>query len=403
MLLPILAPGFDAPHLALAADLMGVVMPGVVLNGLVYVGAAVLNARGRFLFPALAPAIGNLGMLITMLAVPQATVHGWATGYLVGAFVASILVVGLASADEALHTPAFDWNGSGFRTAVRAAIPLMLITAVLQASGILVRLVASTLEPGTITALSFALTLTNIPLGLFGYALATALVPAFALSLLGNRERFQALFEASTRSLFLLMAPISFVLIALQEPLVRALFERGVFDARATRLTAESLGVYALSLLAQPLIVVAHRALVGASLTTRIARIEMLSTFVLVTLTLILAPRWAHIGVAAAFTLTTAFSAVLYGASVRSSLGINAGPQLLRFAARITPIALISAFAAWFLSMLFPVEGGDVIRLASVAAGGSGAGLTFVVLVHIVRIPEMDRIVALVVAPLRRR
>jgi putative peptidoglycan lipid II flippase len=278
----------------------------------------------------------------------------------------------------------------------------MLITAVLQGAAVVVRLVASTLEPGTVTALSFALTLTNIPLGLFGYALGTALVPAFAETLLRDRARFAHLYEMSTRALFLVLAPIALLLVTLREPIVRVLFERGQFDAVASRLTSESLGIYGLSLLAQPLVVVAHRALVGAGRTRSIARVEVIGTAALIVATIGLSQLWAHRGIAAALVLATFTGAVLYTAAVGAELGVEIRGRFSRFGSTVTPIALGAALLAK-LSLSLVSVGASLLGLIELAfavlIGLSSYGLV----TWYMRIPETRQLASVVVNQLRRR
>src|SRR5205814_4101606 len=103
------------------------------------------------------------------------------------------------------------------------------------------------------------------------------------------------------RLLAVMLAPVGALMIALAEPIVRVLFGRGAFGEIAVVVTAESLRIYAFSLVVQATVVVAHRSLLSAGGTRQIAVLGTVSAIFLVGLTIMLAAPFRHLGIAGAY------------------------------------------------------------------------------------------------------
>ncbi len=387
----LLAPGFAPAERQLTASLLAITAPAVVLGGGFSVLAGALNARHRFFLPSLGPGLSNLVALLVVLATVDRGVSGWAIGYTLGSLVAFAMLLYAARTLVALLPPTFAVGASPFHTFLRTAAPYVFLAALLQVSSTLVRVIASTLDPGTITALAIALTLANVPLSLVAHALGTALVPALAESALVDPVRFRSLSERAYRALILMVFPTACLLIVSADSVIRVLFERGSFDLRATQLTAESLRLYATSLFAQPAIVVAQRGLLGAGRTGVIAVVDTASAIVLVTLTAVLAGPLQHRGVAAAYAAAATASAAFYLAA-RRSVGM---PLPIRpgFLARVAAIAFVAALATWIALGALPQRSfaEQVMRLLTAASIGIGSYVALLHLLGLVRLHELLR------------
>jgi putative peptidoglycan lipid II flippase len=275
---------------------------------------------------------------------------------------------------------------------VTSAAPLVVVQLSLQGTTIVVRLIASTLAPGVITALNLALTLTNIPLAVFAYALATVLVPALAQSVGHDLHRFQELYSRGVRAMVLVLTPAAGGLAVLAEPLVRVALQRGAFDRTATGLTAGVLGFYALSLAAQPFLVIGYRSLIAAERTRLVAAVEVSLNALLIVLTLLLGLAFAQAGIAAAYSVAAATGGIAYAGITGRIVGGSLGDGFGRYYLKVLAAAGMAAAAMYGADALFGrAEGWVGSALGLVAAITLGAGMysAAVVALRLITIPQV--------------
>lgn len=215
---------------------------------------AVQFARERFLIPALAPLIYNLGIIAGgRLLGPVIGMEGFSWGVLAGAFLGNFLLQAWGAArvgmryrfDISLHHP-------DLIRYVRLTLPLMVGLTMMFSIEIFIRFFGSYLPEGNISALNYGRTILTIPVGLFGQAVGMASFPFMAKLAVENRiPEMNRLMSTALRYLSMVI-PFSILLIVVRYEIVRILFERGQFDASATALTVPILafllpGAFALS------------------------------------------------------------------------------------------------------------------------------------------------------------
>jgi putative peptidoglycan lipid II flippase len=388
----LIAPGFNEEDRALTVRLLAFTLPASTLMGSVTILTGLLNARHRFFVAAIAPAMTSVVIVASMVIFRDGGVIGWAIGYLAGALVSTIaLLLALWPLDR-MFPPRARLGDQGFRAILIAAAPLVLVQLSLQAATIVVRVIASTLAPGVITALNLALTLTNIPLAVFAYALATVLVPALAQSVDHDTRRFKQLYARGLRAMVVVLTPAALGIAVLAQPLVRVLLQRGAFDDTATSLTAEVLGLYALSLSAQPFLVIGYRSLIAAARTRLVAMVEVSLNALLILLTFVLAVAFAQRGIAAAYVCAAAAGAAIYVRISRRTIGGSLGNGFASFYFRV-----IGASAAAAGSMLWIIiEMGSLKNSSTAAVGLFGSAafggivyLTAALALRIVTVPQI--------------
>lgn len=378
-----LAPGFDTEARALTGQLLFLTVPaGVALAGSNAL-TAILNANDRYALPAAAQMIVNAGVASVIIAMADLGVEAWAVGYLVGTVIAFATLVGaMLSMGQRLSFSLPFADRADSRAVLATVAPFVVLAAIAQASGAVTRMITSLLPGGVITALGIAQTLTNIPLGLSGYALGTTLVTAFAASTVARPEIVQLLFTRAIRILELLLAPVAGLMLVFSEPLVRALFERGAFTAESTALTAGALRIFALSLLAQPFMVVAHRALLGAQLTVALLVLGGIETAMLALLTLSFAAKFGHLGVAAAYSCSVLINAILLTIYTNSRFRRRDVPGAIGFtvAAAVMSAAAVAVGHTVYRAVTAPER---VLDAAALGLGGLSAILVYVAAVLI--------------------
>ena len=244
-----IAPGFVADKYQLTVVLARIMLPYLFFVCLVALCAGILNVYNHFAAPAYAPVMLNLGMIgaVFLIAPKMETpIVGLAIGVILGGFLQLALQVPFL-----VRQRVFFWrDASLFHPAMkhigRLLMPVVLGGAVYQINILVSTLLGTLLTEGSVTFLYFADRLVQFPLGIFAIAATTAVLPS--LSRQAAAQDWTALKETlgqAFRMIFFLTVPAMVGLILLREPIVALLFERGEFDATATRLTAGALSYYA--------------------------------------------------------------------------------------------------------------------------------------------------------------
>jgi putative peptidoglycan lipid II flippase len=212
---------------------------------------AALYARQRFAAPSFAPALYNGAIILAALALhPFLGVESMVVGVVAGA------VLQLALQLTALRGLRYQLTLGLDRPEVRLALRLYAPVAagmVVTIVGIVIdRYLASLLEDGSMTIMSYATRLIQFPLGLVGVAISSAILPTLAgfasdegQAGEANQQDYRAALVSGIRLVFFLMTPALVAVVALREPLVELVFQRGQFTIDDTARTALVLMAYA--------------------------------------------------------------------------------------------------------------------------------------------------------------
>lgn len=246
-------PGFDANRLALTTRLTRIVLPAQIcflLGGLMM---ATLYARKHFLAPALGPNIYNIGIIVGGLVFALwLGVAGLAWGALLGAFIGSVLLpmIVMRRMGSAFRWE-FNLKHEGAREVFRLMLPVMFGLSLPGIYMLILRVFASWLPSGAISALDNANRQMQAPLGIVGQGIALAIFPA--LTALAARSEWSALrstLRQGLRLVWFLTAPATMLLIVLAEDISRVLLQYGKFTAADTQMVASALRAFALGLFA---------------------------------------------------------------------------------------------------------------------------------------------------------
>ncbi|MFQ5592220.1 MAG: murein biosynthesis integral membrane protein MurJ [Phycisphaerae bacterium] len=280
-----------------ALELSALLIPYMVLICTVAVAGGVLNARGHFAAPATAPVILNA-------AVIAGTVGGavWVglTGMsLMYAVCGSVLVAGVGQlllAGVVLRAVSFfpilggSWRDPQIRVVAAQMAPMVLGLSAVQLNTLVDYLIAYLFitEDGVRVGpavLGYAQYLYQLPLGVFGISLATAIFPILSQrAASADTPGMAATVSAGLRLALFIALPASVGLVIVAEPLVATLFEHGVSDARATQRIAGTLVFYCIGLwayFAQHVLARAFYALQDGRTPARIAMVMVSVNFVI--------------------------------------------------------------------------------------------------------------------------
>ena len=413
----ILAPGFPAEKAALTIQLTRIMFPFILLVSLAALVMGMLNAKDVFGIPALASSFFNIGSIVGGVALcywldPQANwrhphfgergLVGLAIGTLLGGLLQLLVQFPSASRVGFRFKFDFDWRDPGVRTILGLMAPATIAASAVQVNVAVNSGFASTLGNGPITWLNIAFRLMQLPLGVFGVAVATVTLPLISRSAaLGNTQEFRGALAHAMRLVMLLTIPSAIGLIILAEPIIALIYQHGRFTAAATVQTAAALRFYALGLAGYAGVKVlapAFYALDKRHLPMIVSLISIAVNFGL---------NWLftfHLGLGhRGLALSTSFVAMtnfllLYTMMRRHTGRLETGTML----ATLSKIALAGAVLAGiclFAQHIFfpkPTKGGEMKLIAEVMltiAVGAGA---FFGCAYLLRVAEVEDVVTVV-------
>jgi len=260
---PFLADGFPPGKLHLAVSLTWITLPFIGLVGIAAVFMGVLNSQRRFLPPALAPILFNLGIIAgawpiaLRLAQPA---YGLGIGVLLGGL--GMLLLQLPFLRGRLRFRFIvDLGHEGLRQLLRMMLPAVVGLAGAQVNLMVDNKLASHLGDGAISSLQYAIRLFQLPLGVFAVSIAAALLPRLSghaaagdLARLGEALRRGVLLAA-----FILL-PAMAGLWAIGQPTIELLFQHGRFLPQDTMRTLYALNLYLIGMIGYGLVYLLTRA-----------------------------------------------------------------------------------------------------------------------------------------------
>ncbi|MDW3191291.1 MAG: lipid II flippase MurJ [Cytophagales bacterium] len=244
-----LAPGFDDEKVTMAASLLKVAIPATVFLNLSVLTNIALNGLKRFVTPASGEFIFKGAIILALLiSFKFLGIIGIGIGMLLGAI--GKLVLHLKIIFKEMRPKHFGWKTKHAGSMWLLTWPLVIGVLFSQASGIIDNVFASKLMEGTISALSFAKKIIEMPVLLFPYILSIVVFPYFAeMSKKGELEKQRELLIGSIKWIIIVFIPLSFFFVINNESVIRLIFERGAFDSSSTQLTSKPMAIYAIGLI----------------------------------------------------------------------------------------------------------------------------------------------------------
>ncbi len=408
------APGFATPpeKMALTVTLTRIMFPYVILIGLVALCMGILNVLGHFAAPAVAPLMLNLAMIGAVFAVSRFSdsqtvrVLGLSGGVLLG----GILQLALQLPYLVKHGIRF-WNRSGlWHPRMRAVGLLMLPTifgaAVYQINILVGTLLASLLAEGSVSYLYYADRLVQFPLGIFGQAAATAVLPSLSRQAASHDHAGMGeTFGHAMRLVLFLTLPAMVGLIVLREPIVALLFQRGAFDPQTARLTSDALLYYALGLWAFS----AVRIVVSTFYAMQDTRTPVISATLAIAANILLGMAlmgpMGHCGLALATSLSSMMNLTILVVHLRRKLGVIRWRSILSSCLKTLLASGVMAAAVIMLCRRLLPDASAVggIRLLLDVGLAIGAGIAaFCAMAVLLKIPEWRKMTDLVKRSLKR-
>jgi putative peptidoglycan lipid II flippase len=411
----LLAPDFSlvAGKTELTEKLTIIMLPFLVFISMSAVVMGILNTRGKFFIPALASSFFNLGSIIggTSLAfiLPhfgQPAIVGMAIGTLIGGLLQLAVQLPALFATGFRYRPVLDLGDPGLRRVLTLMIPATIGLSATQINIFINTNFAASCVEGSVSWLYYAFRLVQLPIGVFGVALAIAILPVLARQA-ANKE-IPAMKETMISSLtmvFALTLPATAGLILLSQPIIRLIFEHGAFTAADTLATGQTLALYAIGLFAYS----ANKVLVPAFYALDKTRYPVIASFLAIGINIAIISltidRFGYLAIALSTSATMTINFLFLMALLYRCLN---GFALLELLKNLAKILLATAILAAILSLALPWFNpwlhGSIPRqgLALFLLIGA-ATLCYTLTLHRLRLPELVLLADKFSQALRRR
>ena len=307
--------GAEAYKFELASDMLKITFPYLWFITFTALSGAILNTLGKFAVAAFTPVFLNIAIIGCAIFIsPQLEQPeiGLAIGVFLGGLIQFLFQIPFLKKENLLVKPTWQWHHPGVVKIRTLMIPALFGVSVSQINLLLDTFIASFLQTGSISWLYYADRLLEFPLGLFGIAIATVILPSLSSSHVSQSpQAFSKTLDWGLRTVFFLGFPAMLGLIVLAEPMLRVLFMRGEFDMQDVSMSAMSLWAYASGLLSFMLVKVLAPGYYSRQDTKTPVKFGMIAMVSNMVLNIIFAVPYGYVGLAIATSLSATLNAGL--------------------------------------------------------------------------------------------
>lgn len=349
------------PEFVAAVWMTRMMFPYIICMSLIAFASGILNTWRHFAIPAFTPVLLNISMIGASLFLTHLfsePIYALALGVMIGG-VAQLAVQWAALARLGM-LPRYSlrlrqaWQDSTVQYILRQMLPAILGVSVAQISLLINTNIATWLEPGSVTWLSFADRLMEFPTALLGVALGTVLLPSLSAAYArDDYNAYSGLLDWGLRLILLLGLPATIGLALLSDGLVAVLFNYGAFsaaDVMQTRLAVMAYSVGLLGLLAVKILAPGFYARRDIRTPVKIALFVLILTQLF---NLILVPQFAHAGLALSIGLGASINALALLVLLRRYKMYTPSPGWRVFMLRFLPALASMAAVVWFANQRF--------------------------------------------------
>jgi len=310
-LVSVLAPGFaDEPEkFALTVDMLRVTFPYILFISLVAMAAGVLNTYGRFAAAAFTPVLLNLcliGAALLLAPLLDTPVMALAWGVFVAGAAQLLFQLPFLARLRLLPTPRIDvrHRDDGVMRVLKLMLPAIFGASIAQINLLVNTVLASFLVTGSVSWLYYSDRLMEFPVGVFGIALATVILPTLSAKHANrSHEEFSRLLDFGLRWAIVICIPAAVGLVVLSGPLIATIYHHGKFAVNDVYMSAAALDAFAIGLPAIILIKVLAPGFYARQDTRTPMRIGVVSMIVNIAVGVVLVYPLKHIGLALAVTV----------------------------------------------------------------------------------------------------
>jgi putative peptidoglycan lipid II flippase len=371
LLVMVFAPGFIGvtDKQDLAAQMLRVTFPYIFFISLTALAGGILNTWRRFAVPAFTPVLLNLSLIGSAIWLAprfEQPIVALAWGVFIAGIAQLLFQLPFLARLRLLPVPGRSRDAEGVRRIVRLMVPTLFAVSVTQINLLIDTLIASFLVTGSISWLYYSDRLVEFPLGVFGIALATVIMPSLSADhARGMPTAYNRTMDWALRWVFLISLPAGCGLAILAAPALATLFQYGHFSTLDVQMAARSLMAFAAGLPAYVLIKVLSSGFFARQDTKTPVRAGVIAMLSNVALNLLLVVPLAHAGLALATALSAYINAWVLYRALRRRDWYRPEPGWVAFGAQLAA----SAIAMCALLYIFVPAMGDWFTWAAIERG----------------------------------
>jgi putative peptidoglycan lipid II flippase len=337
----------------LTVKLMRIMFPFLLFISLAALVMGILNSLRSFFMPALAPAFFNVAIIASaLLLAPRFQVPILAIG--IGVTAGGILQYGVQIRELRRRgfriMPAFRFSHPGLKRIIILVLPVVAAIGATQINVLISNIFATYLPDGSATYLYYGIRLVLLPIGIFGVAMAMAVLPSMSeQAVAGDIDALRDTFSFSLRLVFFLSIPAMTGLVALAGPIINLLYQRGEFTHEAAEGTVTALLYYSAGLWAFVGSKVARAPFYSMQDTKTPLIVAIFSVLTNVVFSLLLIGPMKHGGLALSLSIAASVNFIMLFLLLRAKLGRIDGRNILRSSVKICVASLVMGGAGRFL------------------------------------------------------
>ena len=367
----------------LAAVMLKITFPYLFFVALTALSGAILNAVNKFSVAAFTPVLLNIAIISCALLLSprfEEPAFGLAWGVFVGGVAQLTFQIPFLLKEGLLVKPSWGWSHPQVTKVRRLMIPALFGVSVSQINLLLDTLIASFLVTGSMSWLYYSDRLLEFPLGLFGIAIATVILPTLSRNHIGkNPEAFQQNIDWAVRAVCFVGFPAAAGLGVLAEPILKVIFERGAFTSQTAIMASFSLTAYAIGLVGFMLVKVLAPGFFSRQDTKSPVKFGIICMVANMAFNLILVIPLAYIGLALATSLSGLLNAGLLYYALRRDKVYVLSQQTKAFILRsLISTALMVLGLRIFMNHSDFNNGNSLEQVILLASGVLGAGLIYI-------------------------
>ncbi|WP_071873206.1 murein biosynthesis integral membrane protein MurJ [Atopomonas hussainii] len=347
VLIMLFAPGFhsEPAKLAMAGEMLAITFPYLLLISLTAFCGSVLNSYGRFAVPSFTPVLLNICMIAATVGLTpyfDEPVFALAWGVFIAGIAQLLFQLPFMARLGLLAPPRWGFKDEGVRKIMTLMLPALFGVSVSQINLLLDTVLASFLQTGSVSWLYYADRLSELPLGAFGIAIGTVILPSLSRQHASSDPKaFSKTIDWALRMVLLVGVPAALALALLAEPMIATLFFYGAMTQTAVEQSALALQAYSLGVLTFMLIKVLAPGYFARQDTKTPVRIAIICMAANMVFNLILIWPLQHVGLALATSLSAMLNTGMLLWGLRKAGVYEFAPGWGRFS-----LQLVSACAA---------------------------------------------------------
>ena len=404
VVMPVFAPGFEGEILDLTVTLSQVMFPILILLGVSGVVVGILNSYDRFGAFAISPLFWNLTIILVLVVLEprfhgQNRIYAYAIGILVGTLVQLMIPVWDLRNTPFKFSFSFDWRHPGLRRVLLLMLPVTISLGLINFNLLINSFFGSFVSDQAPAAMDKAFRIYQLPQGIFSVAIATVLFPTLArFANAGEIDNLRATMANGMRQILFVLVPAAAAILALSNPMIRLIYQRGEFNPAETAVVATALFWFAFSLPTNGLYLLQTRTFFSLQRPWQATGLAVIDLVVSALAALLLYKPFGVGGIVAGTGIGTSAAVVAQALILRREFGGLEFGRLFSTAARITIASAALAGVSWVVWNLLDAAlgrglGGQVISLGGGLAAG---GLVYLGAVKLLRVAELEQIMRLV-------